>query len=119
MQATDIRAFIPSKDYQHSKTFYTELGFSGVKVTDDLTLFESDQCTFFLQRFYNKDLAENLMFQLIVLDINQAFATANKSKYKIKITPIQQEHWGKVFYLTGPAGELWHVTQLASPTENA
>jgi catechol 2,3-dioxygenase-like lactoylglutathione lyase family enzyme len=118
MKTTDIRAFIPSKDYETSKAFYTELGFSGVKVTEDLTLFESEQCTFFLQRFYNKDFAENLMFQLIVLDIEQAFETAYKSKHKVKITPIQQEHWGKVFYLTGPAGELWHVTQLANNIEN-
>lgn len=113
MKIDDIRAFIPSKDYEISKTFYTDLGFSSNYVTDDLTLFESAECTFFLQRFYNKDLAENLMFQLIVLDIEAAFEIANKSQHKTKISPIQQEHWGKVFYLTGPSGELWHVTQLA------
>jgi hypothetical protein len=37
----DIRAFIPSNDYENSKSFYTDLGFSGAYVTDDLTLFES------------------------------------------------------------------------------
>jgi len=118
MVFNDIRAFIPSNDYENSKAFYTDLGFSGAYVTDDLTLFESGQCTFFLQRFYNKELAENLMFQLIVLDIDAAFETANKSTYKTKITPIQQEHWGKVFYLSGPSGELWHLTQLALATDN-
>lgn len=112
MKVDDIRTFIPSKDYENSKTFYTELGFSGEFVTDDLTIFESGGCSFFLQRFYNQQLAENLMFQLIVLDIEAVFEMANKSKHKTKITPIQQEHWGKVFYLTGPSGELWHVTQL-------
>ena len=113
MNVDDIRTFIPSKNYQDSKTFYEELGFSGVYITDDLTLFESGECSFFLQRFYNKELAENLMFQLIVLDIDSAYEIADKSQHKTKITPIQQEHWGKVFYLTGPSGELWHVTQLA------
>jgi hypothetical protein len=112
MKVDDIRAFIPCKDYENSKTFYTELGFSGEYVTDDLTLFEAGECTFFLQRYYNKEFAENLMFQLIVVDIDAAFEMANKSKHKTKITPIQQEHWGKVFYLTGPSGELWHVTEL-------
>jgi hypothetical protein len=114
MKVDDIRPFIPSKDYQSSINFYTDLGFSSDYVTDDLTLFESGQCTFFLQRFYNKELAENLMFQLIVLDIQAAYEMANQSQHKTKITPIQQEHWGKVFYLTGPSGELWHITQLAS-----
>jgi hypothetical protein len=81
-------------------------------------LFESVECSFFLQRFYNKELAENLVFQLIVLDIDTAFEMANQSKHKTKIPPIQQEHWGKVFYLTGPSGELCHVTQLTLPIEN-
>jgi hypothetical protein len=84
MKNVDIKAFIPSKDYEQSKTFYTELGFVGEYVTDDLTLFESDQCTFFLQRFYNKELAENLMLQLIVLDIDGAFGMATNSKHKTK-----------------------------------
>lgn len=112
MEIREIRAFIPSKDYESSKLFYTEMGFTGEYVTEDLTLFEFGQCTFFLQRYYNKEFAENLMFQLIVLDIDAVFEMANKSQYKTKITAIQQEHWAKVFYLTGPAGELWHVTQL-------
>ena len=119
MKVDDIRAFIPSKDYEITKTFYTELGFTGVYVSDDLTLFESGECTFFVQRFYNKELAENLMLQLIVLDIETAFEIANKSKHKTKISPIQQENWGKVFYLHGPSGELWHVTQLAVANNNS
>ena len=41
MKFNDIRAFIPSNDYENSKAFYTDLGFSGAYVTDDLTLFES------------------------------------------------------------------------------
>lgn len=72
----------------------------------------------FLQRFYNKELAENLMFQFIVFNINTAFEMVNQSKHKAKIPPIQQEYWGKVFYLTGPSDELWHVTQLTLPIEN-
>lgn len=118
MKVDDIRVFIPSKDYENSKAFYTDLGFSGEYVTDDLTLFASAECTFFLQRFYNKDLAENLMLQLIVLDIDAAFEIANKSTYKTKITLIQQERWGKVFYLWGPSGELWHVTQLTQTIDH-
>lgn len=112
MQIFDIRPFIPCKDYAHSIHFYSELGLACEYVSNDLTLVSSGQSTFFLQRFYHKDLAENLMFQLIVLDIDTAFAMANKSEHKTKITPIRQERWGKVFYLTGPSGELWHVTEL-------
>jgi predicted lactoylglutathione lyase len=56
MEVDDIRAFIPSKDYENSKTFYTDLGFTGTTVSDDLTLFESGKCTFLCNDFTIKDL---------------------------------------------------------------
>ena len=114
VDVVDIKTFVPSKDYQVSITFYSDLGFSCEKVTDDLTLFESGECAFFLQRFYQKQLAENLMLQLCVKDIESAFQLASSARHKQKITPVQNEPWGKVFYLWGPVGELWHVTQLGA-----
>lgn len=82
-------------------------------VSDDLCLFESGGCTFFLQNYYNKQFAENLMFQLSVLDINEAYKTISKlDEFPVKYEPIKTERWGKVIYLWGPAGELWHVTEF-------
>jgi hypothetical protein len=57
---------------------------------------------FFLQRFYNEDLAKNLMFQLSVLDINEAFQIISSlDGFDIKYEPIKTEHWGKVVFLKG------------------
>jgi hypothetical protein len=109
MEVIDIKTFVPSKDYETSKSFYTEIGFTSEYVNDELTLFENGDCLFFLQRFYNEDLAKNFM-----LDIYDAHELCSRSKHKTKITPIQQEPWGKVFYLWGPVGELLHITQLGS-----
>ncbi|MFT2090950.1 lactoylglutathione lyase [Paraglaciecola sp. 2405UD69-4] len=115
MKVDDIRAFIPSKNYQESKLFYQALGFKMDYVSDDLSLFSKGECSFFLQNFYNVELATNLMFQLIVLDINQAFdLVSNIQNINVKFEPISQQSWGQVFYLWGPAGELWHITELAS-----
>jgi hypothetical protein len=58
------------------------------------------------------------MYQLIVHDTDAAYEIPNKSTYKTKITLIQQERWGKVFYLWGPSGELWHVTQLTQTIDH-
>ena len=66
----------------------------------------------FLQRFYNKHLAENLMLQICVLDIESTFNIENVARHTQKITPVKDEPWAKVFYLWGPVGELLHVTQL-------
>lgn len=112
MQAEDIRVFVPCKNYEDSKTFYTDFGFSLDNVNDEMTLCENGACTFFLQRFYDKQLAENLMMQLCVSDIEKAYNKAEKARHIGKMTPIQNERWGKVFYVWGPSGELWHVTQL-------
>lgn len=112
MQVTDIKCFIPSKDYTVSKAFYTEIGFKPEYVTNDLTLFINGDSEFFLQRYYQQQLAENFMLQICVEDIESAFGLCSASKHKTKISPVQNEPWGRVFYLWGPVGELLHITQL-------
>lgn len=112
MEVTDIKAFIPSKSYEISKSFYSEIGFESEYVSEDLTLFQNGECFFFLQRFYDETLAKNFMLQICVSDIDEAFRLCSESKYKQKITPVSQESWGKVFYLWGPSGELLHITQV-------
>lgn len=112
MQVEDIKVFIPSKEYDKSIEFYKEIGFAYEYVSDDISLFHNGDCYFFLQRFYNQQLAENLMMQLCVSNIEQAYALVQKSNLKTKLSDIRTEKWGRVFYLWGPVGELWHVTQL-------
>lgn len=112
MDVIDIKAFIPCKDFDVSQSFYSEIGFNSEYVSEDLMLFENGDCFFFLQRFYNEELANNFMLQICVADIVAAHTLCSKSKHKTKITPVQQASWGKVFYLWGPAGELLHITQL-------
>ena len=113
MKVNDIRVFIPSKDYEISQSFYQALGFSMQAASDELSIFENGQCTFFLQKYHNEEYANNLMFQLIVPDIDAAFEVISGLEgFDIRYEPIKQEHWGQVVYLWGPAGELWHVTEL-------
>lgn len=115
MQANDLRVFIPSKDYNESQAFYQALGFTMEYASDQLSIFENGACTFFLQKFYNEDLAKNLMLQLTVPNIHDALEVVSKienSNFKYK--PIKAEPWGKVIYLWGPSGELWHITELNS-----
>jgi len=113
VQVDDIRVFIPSKDYETSQSFYQALGFKMDYVSEDLSLFENGDCFFFLQRFYNHDLANNLVLQLSVLDINEAYERiASLEGFDFKYNPIQQERWGKVIFLWGPSGEFWQITEF-------
>lgn len=112
MKVNNIKAFVPSKDYEISKAFYQEIGFKADRASDDLTLFENGDCYFFLQRFFKQELADNFMLQVCVADIDAAYQICKQSKHKSKMTEINSEPWGKVFYLWGPAGELLHITEL-------
>ena len=114
MDVIDIKTFIPSKNYDISKAFYSEIGFNAEYVNEDLTLFENGDCLFFLQRFYNPELANNFMLQICVADIQDAFDLCSRSLHKTKISSIEQQHWGSIFYLWGPSGELLHITKLGS-----
>ena len=113
MQPTGLRVFIPSKDYAESKAFYQAFGFNMEQVSEDLTFFKCGPCEFFLQKYYNEEFAKNLMLQLIVPDIEATYKKLEAIEgQSYNYRPIKQEPWGKVIYLWGPAGELWHITQL-------
>ena len=131
MHTTSVRPFVPSKDFELSKAFYAAIGFHVENAGDKLAVCSLGSATFFLQDYYLKVFAENLMMQLIVEDIEDAHsvllsAPIDKLKYPtaklnpiklnpIKYSPIKEEAWGKVVYLWGPAGELWHITELKQP----
>ena len=114
LSVTEIRTFIPCRDFDTSIAFYRELGFEHHPVNDELALMQNGPCFVFLQRFYQKALAENFMLQVCVEDIRVAHDAAQQvsQTHHTKVTDITHEHWGDVFYLWGPSGELLHMTQL-------
>jgi hypothetical protein len=114
MDVTDIRVFAPSKDYKISKAFYSEIGFKPEYVSEQLTLFQNGECSFFLQDFDDVRLAKNFTLQVCVSDIKAAFELCSQSQHKTKISPVQRERWGQLFFLWGPVGELLQITQLNS-----
>lgn len=120
MNITNIRTFLPSIDFESSKQFYLDLGFTIQWEGEDLIIFGTKSYNFFLQKYYNKDWAENLMMQLHVTDIEEVYAVFEKvyKKYEgCKIKPIFTADYGRTFHLIGPAGELWHITETMESKE--
>ncbi len=113
MQVDDIRAFVPSKNYQQSQAFYRAFGFELTTISDTLCLCESGECGFFLQDFYQPQLANNLMLQLSVLDIDEVYSQLHRlNDFNVKHSDITQQPWGKELNLWGPAGELWQIIEF-------
>lgn len=70
MTTVEIKAFVPSKDFDLSKRFYQDLGFELAWSDDDLAYFRHDGSSFLLQNFYNAEHAANFMMHLLVEDVD-------------------------------------------------
>lgn len=110
------RPFLPARDFDVSKRFYEALGFE--KALDgEVAIFNVGAGGFILQRYYQKDWAENFMMQLTVDDLDAWWAHVSaldlpKSFGVQPPTPPAMQRWGlRVAYLFDPSGVLWHVTQ--------
>jgi len=111
-----IRPFLPTKDFDLSRQFYEALGFE--KVLDgEVAIFNSGAGGFILQRYYQKDWAENCMMQLMVDDLNLWWEhiTSLDLPVRFGVSPPKEpamQPWGlRVAYLVDPCGVLWHVSQ--------
>ena len=112
-----IRAFIGAKNFQESIKFYEELGFKGLKISNDMYYFSIDTFGFYLQKCYVKDWVDNSM---LFLEVDNVFIYFDKiktleltKKYKrVKLSAIQENDWGKEFFLHDPSGILWHIGQF-------
>ena len=117
MNIIQIRTFLPSKDFETSKNFYKDLGFTVTWENHELAEIGIAKQNFFLQKYYQEDWANNLMMQMFVDDLDELYSKAAPliDKYEgTKIKSIFETDYGRTFHLIGPAGVLWHMTE----TEN-
>ena len=120
MNIKNLRTFLPSIDFDTSKQFYKDIGFEVMWENEELCQFGTSEYNFFLQKYYQKDWAENLMMQMHVDDLEELYEiceTLLENYQGIKIKPIFTADYGKTFHLIGPAGELWHMTEVTKEEE--
>ena len=111
-----MRPFIPAKDFDLSKRFYEALGFEKV-LDSEVAIFNAGSGGFILQRYYQKEWAENFMMQLMVDDLDAwwehitALDLPGKFGVPSPKAPAMQP-WGlRIAYVVDPSGVLWHVAQ--------
>ena len=73
------RPFLPALDYARSKAFYEALGFVNELDSDDVSVYRIGSTSFLLQRYYQKEWAENSMMQLLVDDLDAWWHTSSRS----------------------------------------
>lgn len=119
----ELKASVPAKDFELSKQFYQDLGFTLCWGADgDLAYFHygdhgsHGKVGFLLRRFYNKEFAENLMMHLLVKDVEAWWAGVQDrkiiEKYGVRAEPPDDRPWKmRDFIVFDPSGVLWRIAQ--------
>ena len=69
LRVTEIKAFVPSRDFETSKRFYRDLGFTMASEGGGVAYFHFGHVSFLLQDFCAAGLAENFMMHILVEDV--------------------------------------------------
>jgi uncharacterized glyoxalase superfamily protein PhnB len=118
-KAKSIRPFIGSKNYEISRNFYRDAGFEEVVLFPTMCLFKTSSIAFYLQDAYVKDWIDNTMIFVEVDDVDSYWKEMSAlnlaAKYAgVKLSSIQNNDWGREFFLHDPAGVLWHFGQFSN-----
>ena len=67
LKTIETKAFVPAQDFDLSKSFYSDVGFTLAWSSDDLAYFHhGDGSAFLLQNFYEKRFADCFQMHLLV-----------------------------------------------------
>lgn len=116
LETIELKTFVPAKDFTLSQRFYEDLGFNIPWTSDELAYLSFGNCTFLLQNFYEKALAENFMMHLSVKSVDAWWEHVKDQKiaekYNVKVTEPEQRPWKmRDFILTDPSGVLWRISE--------
>ena len=116
--AVSIRPFIGAKDFDLSRRFYHDLGFTEIVLFDNMSLFTTDAIGFYLQDAYVRDWVDNTMVFVEVADVDEYWdkleALNLSAKYEgVRLIPISNHDWGRECFLHDPSGILWHFGAFA------
>jgi len=116
LRTVELKAFVPAKDFELSKSFYRDFGFTMASDSHGVAYFHDENVSFLLQDFYAKELAENLMLHLLVEDVDAWWSKLSSQgiseKYGVKQSAVVQQPWRmRDFVLYDPSGVLWRIGQ--------
>ena len=116
MKFFSLQPFVPSgNNFEGSKQFFVELGFNIVWDAGDYIGFEKDGCKFILQKYDNKEFAENFMLSVGISDAEEFWKQVNEKqllqKFGIRISAPTQQPYGTEVNIIDLAGVCWHFVQ--------
>ncbi|MGL4230813.1 MAG: VOC family protein [Casimicrobium sp.] len=116
LRSVEIKAFVPTKNYEVSKQFYEAIGFTCASADDEVAYFHVGECSFLLQNFHAVEHTENFMMHLLVENVDDWHAHLTKEniakRFNVKIGALVDQPWKmRDFELFDPSGVLWRIAQ--------
>lgn len=116
LSVTEIKAFVPARDFELSKRFYRDLGFTMASEGGGVAYFHFEHASFLLQDYCADGQAEQCMMHLLVKDVDawrQHVADSGvAARYGVRLTEIESQPWRmRDFCLFDPSGVLWRIGQ--------
>jgi hypothetical protein len=116
MKYNSIEPFVPSgADFQKSRRLFIELDFAITWETDDYVGFENNGCRFILQKYDDKNFAENFMLSVKVDDLDAFWQKISEKnlpeKFGVKLKEPTVFPWGREVNLIDIAGVCWHFAE--------
>lgn len=113
---TEIKAFVPARDFALSKRFYRDIGFTMASEGGGVAYFHRGEASFLLMDFNPDGLARNMTMHVLVGDVDAWWAHLDQSgvraAYGVALTPIILQPWRmRDFTLGDPSGVTWRIGQ--------
>lgn len=105
----DLKAYVPAKDFETSKRFYSALGFTMSEGWGGTADFELNGWRFRLQNYYVVDWASNFMIVMRVDDVDawHRLATEVAPAFTgVRVTEIEDVGDSRVLHVVDPSGVL-------------
>ena len=116
MKFISLEPFVPSgNNFEGSKQLFHELGFKINWDAGDYIGFQRDDCKFILQKFDNKEFAENFMVNVKISSAKDFFAEVNEKqlpqKFGVRVSAPNKMPYGTEVNLIDLAGVCWHFVE--------
>ena len=117
----EIKAFVPAKDFELSKKFYSDIGFDLIWSDGDLAYFKAQSSSFLLQNYYVKEHADSFVMHFLVKNSDDWWSRIKSNnvveKYGIRLGEPEDREWGlRDFTLFDPTGVLWRIGNAINKT---
>ena len=120
--AIELKTHLPAKDFELSKKFYQDLGFTLCWSNGGLAYLHlgphgsEGKIGILLQDFYVKEFAESLQMHLLVENVDAWWAHVQEQRiaesYGVRTEPPEDRVYKmRDFVLFDPAGVLWRIAQ--------